>query len=332
MRYTGYVKYQNLQAFEKHLREAFPAHLSRVYMVISPDPMERRRTVEKIAELLVQQGGGKKVFSCEEKEGFSHALELLRSQPLFESHWIVLLDAVDQLKKDEMASLTAYVASPSSFAYLIMSAEEAPSSADFYLQVKKELILLDMSGEKPWDKKTRLKEWLIAEAAREKKQLPDEAALFLLDRVGTDRAALEQEIFKLLTFAHDKKNLTLADVRTICSGSQQASLWKLAEELVWGEGPLLRQPPEDVSGLLAFITQVRTHLEMGLSQRAPQKYMSIAKKRGANFFAQALIVLFESEMKAKSLSLSIDLLWDLLVSKITILKANDATSLSKSTR
>ncbi len=314
------MKYQNLQAFKKHLKEAFPAHLSRVYMVISPDAMERRRIVEQIALMLLKGGGEKRVFSCVSEKNVSQAFELLHTRPLFEQRWIVLLDGIDHLKKGELLALASYAASPSNFAYLIMSAEEAPSSKEFYEQTKKELILLDMSGEKPWEKKTRVKEWLIAEAAREKKVLDDEAALFLLEHVGVERAALEQELFKLLTFAHERPRLTLAEVKTISSYAQQTSLWKLAEQLVWEDKVLSRQPPEDVSGLLAFITHVRTQVEMGLRGGVAQKHQATVKRRGPEFFSRALAVLFESEMQAKSLSLPAHLLWDLLVSKIRALK------------
>lgn len=314
------MKYQNLQAFEKHLQEAFPAHLSHVYMVISPDSTERRRLVEKITSLLLQQGGESRAFSCEAEEGISRALELMRTQPLFQTSWIVHLADVDLLKKEEVIPLAAYVARPSAFAFLIMSAEKAPFSTEFYEQTKKELIFLDMSSEKPWDKKGRLKQWLIAEAAKEKKVLSEEAALFLLERVGTERAALEQELFKLLTYAYEKKNLSIVEARTISSGREQMNLWKLAEKLVWEEEPILRQPPEDTGGLLAFIAQTRTHLEAGLRANVAPKYEALAKRRGPAFFSRALLILFEIELKAKSVSLPVDLLWDFLISKITMLK------------
>ncbi len=352
------LKYQNLPAFENHLKEAYPNHLSHAYMVICPDLAERRQIVEKIAQLTIQVIGQNKgerhTFRLgEEKHTFDEFFELLHSQSLFGSHRVMHLEGVELLKKAEAERLATYLAKPSSFVYLILSASQFTATTNFYAQAKKELILLDMSAEKPWDKKKRVKEWLCQEAVREKKTLTDEAALFLVENVGTERAMLDQELFKLITYVGDRKAIVLSDALAMISNQQSANMWKLAEQLIWEEEPLPRQPLEDLSALLGLIAQLRSQLDIGLrlssllakdfpmqelashfpTLRPPvlQRNCTIARKRGLNFFAKALILLFDVELDAKNQPVSPDLLWDLLISKITFMKLH-ATALSKSPR
>ncbi len=281
----------------------------------------------------------------EEKNSLDECFELLQSQSLFGSHWVVLLDGVEQLKKADAERLATYLAKPSPFVYLILGAAQLTAGINFYNQAKKELILLDMSAEKPWDKKKRVKDWLCHEAAREKKALSDEAALFMLENVGMERAALTQELFKLITFVGERKAIALSDALSMTSHLQTSSMWKLAEQLVWEDKPLPRQPIEDLSMFLAFAAQLRSQLDIGLRLSAllakggsrdelaghfptlrPQlleRNILAVRKRGQNFFAQALILVFELELDAKNQPFSPDLLWDLLVSKITRMKSDD---------
>ena len=51
------LKFQSIAAFEKHLHEAFPDHLSHVYMVISPFDFERKKMIEMITSLRSFQSG-----------------------------------------------------------------------------------------------------------------------------------------------------------------------------------------------------------------------------------------------------------------------------------
>jgi DNA polymerase III delta subunit len=213
--------------------------------------------------------------------------------------------------------------------------------ANFYQRAKKELILLDMGGEKPWEKKKRLKEWLVEQAAKEKKALPDEVALFLLDQVGSEKSALEQELFKLITFVGDKKTVSLADALAITSKTQTLTNWKFAELLVWEEKNQAFPNIEDTSDLLGLIASLRAQFEQGLKavssgevdQEIPSwkkeqldKQRTLAQKRGADFFAKALVLLFEIELEAKNSLFSPKLLADFLLCKITALKYGTSTS------
>jgi DNA polymerase III delta subunit len=327
------LKYQSLLAFENHLKEAYPSHFSRAYMILFPDITERKRLCEKIAELLK---GESQVFSLEEQDGSSF-LDLLQTRSLFASHSVVVLEGIDHLTKKEVACVSEYLKNPSPFVTLILSGPSFSGAQDLYQQGKKELVLLDMTAEKPWDKKDRLKRWLLAEALRQKKALTEECALFLLEHVGTERSSLEQELFKLITFAYDRKTLTLSDAQAIVSKTQELGLWKIAEHLIWDEKPISSRLDPEMASLLALLAYLRTQVDLGLRlsdalqkgmppqvpSLKPQvlsKYLATIKTRRSDFFVKAFSLIYETELMAKDQPFSPDFLYDILQSKLQLLK------------
>ncbi len=315
------MKYQNLAAFENHLGEAAPANLARAYMVLSPDPVERRRLAEKIVTLT----RGEKVQTSS-----SACLEILQTKPLFSPCVVAVVEEIENMKKQEAEALSLYLQNPSPFAYLVLTGSSFVHK-EMYKSAKKELVLLDMSEEKPWDKKERLKKWLLLEAIKEKKTLTEECALFLLESVDLQYAALEQELFKLLTYVGEKKTITLTDAQAVCIHKEAVGLWKIAEELVWEEASLRHRPDEEMGSFLALCTHVRTQLDFGmrlargehLPTLKPQKQernMRCVKKRGMHFFSQAYLLVYDAEIRAKDKPFSCALLWDHLAASIQVLK------------
>ena len=50
------MKYQSLESFKKHLINAFPKHLSSLYLVVLKDPYERQKIINYIADLFLKSG------------------------------------------------------------------------------------------------------------------------------------------------------------------------------------------------------------------------------------------------------------------------------------
>lgn len=331
------VKYQNLSAFESHLKEAYPLHLSSAYMVLCPDAIERRQIVHHVVELIVQSGAERCVFHVgEQHHRFDELFTLVQSKPLFSAKWAVVLEEIDHLKKAEVEALGAYLEKPSPFAHLILSASK---SSSLYEKAKKELVLLDMGAEKPWEKKKRIQQWLEREVAKEKKTIAEEAVHCLLDHIGLDRIALAQELFKLVVFVGEKTFISLSDVKTIAAKTQMLGLWKIAQQLIWEEASLPKQSIDDLSTFLALLAHLRNQVDLGLricwltakgrplndvptslSSQALQQCSTVARRRGVIFFSKIYILLFEMEQAAKNSPPSAQLLWDILSSKILCLK------------
>jgi len=109
-----------------------------------------------------------------------------------------------------------------------------------------------MSGEKPWDRKARLERSLVLQAIGQGKALNSDAASYLLEHVGLDLAALEQEMLKLFCFVGERKQISLDDVCKICAAEKDINTWQLAEAIVWEMAPVKMEPLVDLSWLLPF--------------------------------------------------------------------------------
>ncbi|HEY2811322.1 MAG TPA: hypothetical protein VGJ00_08050 [Rhabdochlamydiaceae bacterium] len=335
------MKFQQLSTFEKHLEKAAVHHLSRVYQVIASCSFERKKISSTICAVIQKKEGSIAKVSFDGKElEWAKVRQELDTASFLEGCRIVIVDEADKLSKTILFALSAYIVKPSPFAYLILSSASAKNLGELYEQGKKELVVCDLSAEKPWERKERLRAQLIKSAALEGKTLVREAADLLLERTGGELPLLEQELNKLICYCQERPQIALQDVQLLCSCEKATSLWNLAESIVWQKCPVSVDVGFDLSSLLVVLGQVRSHLQQGaqLSKQLeegralrdislpffkPQlleKAAPIAKSRTPVFFTRALVALFDVEMLAKGSSLTPSLLLDLLVAKVAHLK------------
>ena len=326
------MKFQQLPAFEKHLEKASPDHLSRVYLVIAPCPFERKKICETIREALQKREKKVSVLTLD-AEKWAKAVEELSMICFFDGHRMVVLDEGDKLKAAVLETLTAYVVKPSPYATFVLCAASAKPFSDMYERGKKELVVCDLSAEKPWERKDRLKTQLIKMAAKEKKTLSREAVDMLMERVGTDLAQLEQEMNKLLCYCAVRGQIGVQDVQVLCHTEKNTSTWHLAEALVWQEQVVSVDASFDSSALLPLLGVVRSHLQQGMllavepgasstffKPQLLEKVRPAVRARGARFFKEALSIVFEVEMLAKNSSQAPSLLYEMLAAKMHLLK------------
>lgn len=335
------MKFQQLLAFEKHLEKAAPDHLSRVYLIAAPCSFERKKIIEMISAAIRIKEKKITTLSFDAIEGWAQANEELSTICFLNGHRIVVLEEAEKLKKGALEAVSTYVCKPSSHLYLIFSASSVKPFAELYERGKKELVVCDLSAEKPWERKERLKAQLVKMAAHEKKIFPREALDMLMERIGVEPAQLEQEMRKLLCYVAGRSQISVQDVHALCHSEKSASIWNLAEAIVWQERIMNVDASFELSSLLQLIAQIRLHLQQGLqcvcakneeikcvaSYFKPQwieKITPIAQARHAIFFTEALAVIFNIEMLAKQSGLSPQLLTELLITKIQVLKKHAA--------
>lgn len=247
------MKFQSWPAFGKHLAESTPDHLAPIYLIIAPCSYERRKICDKIVSALHKRDPHLAPQHCDAAAVPLHeVVEQLNSRSLFGSSPVVICDGLDKLKKSGWEPLLAYAERPSPFSFLILSSSSAKNTSDLYLKGKKEVVVLDLSDEKSWDRKARLQRYIIEYAHREGKTLNPDAAEHLLDHIGLDLPNLEQEIIKLICYVGDRKVIALNDVGQICSIEKSVSTWQLSEMIVWERAPVAAPPGIDLSWLLPF--------------------------------------------------------------------------------
>lgn len=327
------LKFQQVEAFEKHLKEAFPDHLSKIYFIACAEAYERKSLIDRIIAILYQRG------ECQviKESLLCNALMHLNHVSLFSTYTVVIVDHLEIGAIKESSEIEKYLINPAPTSYLILAACSEKPLHDLYLKGKKEVVMLDLSGEKPWVRKQRLKNTLALLIKNQGKSLAPHALEFLLEHLPLDLSLMEQEVMKLSSFVGDRKEISLEDIQQISTLSKTAKSWQIAEALVW-EGNVMHQGNLESSELFLLIGQIRYHLELGLklssllyrgtcidhvkscfSEIKPisfEKYLSVCQKRGRGFFKEGLIFLFEFEFAMKNSLSSPILLFDLFRSKL----------------
>ncbi|MBF5060113.1 DNA polymerase III subunit delta [Candidatus Neptunochlamydia vexilliferae] len=274
------MKYLKMDPFQKHLDEALPDHPSPVYFVCIADADERRFVAERIVKSL-----GLPTQWCD-GETFSRELE---TPSLFAEKRVLICDSYEgkqlHLSDDLILVLTS----------------KSPTALTKKLE--KEGVTLDLSGEKPWDRKPRLQRWLLEIAHAGGKKLDPAAAAYLLEFSPEAFAPLVSEVEKALVYTGDEKEVTLQAVKTIATLDPKQNGWQLSEAAVWG-GPALL----DDTDLYSLVGQLRYQLALGLqvaegkpAKGSPKKIDKIrAKGLQASFYREGFQDLFELEMKLRS--------------------------------
>jgi len=330
------LKYQNFASFEKHLEESAATHPSKVYLVLSLFDSDRKWMMRHISQALV----GKDVPLCS-----FHAAETPLSTVLDQFHSLaisptcLLYEGIEKLAKERLEQLARSLSQhffPSP--YLVLGASTLKGCPNFYPLAKKELVVLDLSEEKFWERQKRIALWLIHLAKKEGKLLPQEGANLLIERTGPDLFALELELQKQICFVGEAKEITSRAISLVSSLRAQVNLWQIAEQFVWAKKILPRELLEENSFLFPLIAQVRQQLQLGakfssfierkadyaeiaayFSHLKPQnvaRYLEIAKERGPLFFKRGLTALFEVELNLKSSAPPPALLWEVFTAHL----------------
>ena len=298
--YSVAMKCKSVLAFEKQLKESSPGSLSRIYLILVPDPYERKFYVFKLFRFLSHYKPHLTLQSGDE------GLEM----GLFSEERVIHLEVDSGLKVIPGDVIAIY------------SGEKCPNA--FYAAIENQAVCLDLTGEKPWDKKERLAEELLKMARQNQKTMSLSVANQLLEIMGNDLAALKNEMDKLALFTGDRKTIVEDDIEKVTKTEKEVTAWATAEALVWKIKGVKRQYFKDLSEVLALIALVRHHIYLGiqicrggdlppLRKNQMDVYIPFCNKVGPNYFFERLALLFEWEVKAKSSSFNLELLWDLLV-------------------
>jgi DNA polymerase III delta subunit len=308
------MKFQKLEALEKHFKEAYPDHLSPIYIVISSHESERKKILQSLAGLLAKDSDFKRCGLL--KDALTH----LQGASLFSPAVTALFDGLESLVKTEGELLASYVKSPPPKTYLLLGSSTLKPANDLYKVGKNEIVILDLTKEKPWEEKARLQKWVVQVIRQHQKTLSPDAIEAFFSRLPADRLLMQQEIDKLLAFSHGRQEITKQDVEAICSTTEEQNLFHLARALAFSHVakiPIL----SDLSTLLPLIGALRMQLEMGLKlsallrkqtppddiasafprlwPKALQEAITGTKQKGETFFKNALLALYDLELGLK---------------------------------
>ena len=309
------MKFLAAQPFEKHFYEACPGHLSSLYGILIKNSFERRFLMNRLAE---KMEGEKKWIDTSHKS-IDGLFETINSRDLFSSKEIILCDDIGRFKKEGFTWVKRLKYLPEEL-FLILGGEEFPH----YNEVKKEIILLDLSLEKPWDRIARLNRWLLEEAQKRGKKFTQEAINALAKLPDYDFALLLQEMKKWMIYLGEEKVISENIIQTVGSLDFSQKGWHLSEQIIWeGKGDFMALDHLNASQIQTLFFQLRYHLQLGLvicsslerdeekllkkkypkiSPRAWLRYKKLASTLKMPYFRRGLKELFQVELDSRQKS------------------------------
>ncbi|MBI3236860.1 MAG: hypothetical protein HYZ48_04080, partial [Chlamydiales bacterium] len=264
------MKFQTWQAFGKHLQDSTPDYLAPIYLIASPCSYERGMISKKIFQALEKKDPTlSKSFLEAAKTPIEELLARLGCFSLFSSLTAICVKGIEKYKKGDLEKLSAYAKNPSPRSFLILEGGSVKSCESLYQNGKKEIVVFDLTAEKPWERKARFQKYLLQLALKEGKTLALDGAAYLIEQIGLDLPGLQQQMDKLICYVGEGGSISLADVQKIALGEKSLNLWQLSETLVfdtplWKEKGFSSFHSADTSELFPFLTQVRHQLQMGL--------------------------------------------------------------------
>lgn len=287
------MKFSDFVAFEKHLRDAYPHHFAPVYALIVPHDDERRAIADSIVMRILKAHPHMRCVRTDAIEVVDAECE---SQSLFGDLPVIVFDPA--LKGVKLPQVPEGI-------HLILGCPKVVS------EITSDMIVLDLSKEKPWDREKRLGQQLIQKASAEGKQLERPALDYLLQAIGPEWGLLTSELDKLICFVGERSKIDLPAARSLVRPSKHQNNWQLAEKCIWE-----RQFPSRVEAgdFPMLVGALRYQLELGyviatdpenVSTRFPKvRPHTLANLKNyrlpASYFKKGLVALYEAEKRFKN--------------------------------
>jgi DNA polymerase-3 subunit delta len=269
------------------------------------------------------------------------ALEAVRASetlPFFAVTNLVVVKGVDRLSADEQHILADYAANPSPATLMVLTAEKTNKASVLYKTVSK----TGQVHEYEAPKGAELVNW-VARKIQEYGAKPDRAAVSLLiEYVGTDQAALDQEARKLAAYAGDQITVDVKAVEAVAARNPETNIFAMVDALgmrdanrALGElNKLLKdgEPPQRVMAMVVrqfrLLIRARAALDEKLDPSrtakligGPPFVVEKIKTQARRFTADELVDIFtllkDKDIAMKTGGMEPALALEMLVAKLT---------------
>jgi DNA polymerase-3 subunit delta len=339
------MRYSQLAAFEKHVKDASPNHLAPIYFIIGKSNFDCRSALEILLKAIVPNAAQRAlvVQNIDAEQLSASALSAeLNSQQLFADKRVLHLQGVDKCDKSLTSKLESYFASPNPFLYLILTATTLHRSSNFYKKGEMAGVVLEFAEEKPWEKEKSILPWITAQVSAANKRIAPATAQLLVKWLGPQQSVLYNELQKLICYVGSRNEISPQDIASIATKTTVESNWQLGESLMqrdlatalrimqslFAEGTapiaLLRQirtqfqTSFQVCSILANggaqseITELFPYMRGGLLEH----HRKLAQSYGIGRFRSAMLKIDETEWLVKSSPQPAEFLVELLLMKL----------------
>lgn len=202
-----------------------------VWLFLGPEEGNKQAQIDKlIAETAARTGAKPEVFRHYAFESrMEDVLLCLQNKSLFASHRIVILGALEEMKKkDEIASCISYIRNPAADATLILVSSEPPSGVDRKIAeaVPKanQTVFWEMFD-------NQKKGWIVNFFRQRKIDADPQAVEEILDLVENNTRDLKAECERLASFVAPAVVLTPEDVVRLLSHNKDENVFTLFEHV-----------------------------------------------------------------------------------------------------
>ncbi len=309
---------------EKHLERVEPVP---VYALVGNDEALRARSLGILEGFAAPQDEpGSSVRRFDGGGEPSDVFGELRTAPFLgmAGRRAVVVEDGDAFLKSHGEKLVAYLKSPSRTGSLILLVKRLDGRTNVARAIRSVGLEVDCEGA-TWN---QARTW-CRERAREKgKQISSEAAYALVEAVGPNVLALENELEKLVAYVGEAGSITAADVGEMTAQARSRSIYELGQAVAAGDTAESLRLCDDLllrgerrEGIIAVLArQVRQYWQLrrlaqrnaspaemaraaGMPPFAVRKVSPVVRRLSDNWFARRLQMLSDADHESKTASL-----------------------------
>jgi DNA polymerase-3 subunit delta len=229
-------------------------------------------------------------------------LDDLRTLPFLAPRRLVIVRDADAFISAHRDALEAYLDNPAEAGTLVLMVSSFPKNTRLAKKVAKIGTIYDCSS----PDETDLAAWVQRNASKRNKKIARPGAQLLLEWIGNDLAALDQEIEKLSLYVDQRGEITAEDVATLVTASAGAEAFALPNALTEGNAAqaltILAQMLSARGEEFRTLGMIRWHLVRAIRAKqliAAGQTPAAALKAVKVFYRQAPA--FEALLKRRSL-------------------------------
>lgn len=205
-----------------------------VYLINGDDELKRETVLKRLTERLASMGDlmmNQQTLAIEDLPDSDYLLDALNTPPFGGQKRLVLLKNVEKIKPNLSDALLGYLQNPCETTVLVLLANKLAVSTKLYKAITAYDRQAVISVESV--KRSALPDMVRQLAARFRLTVDYEAALALIERVGTSTQALDNEIKRLAAWAeaNGSNQLTVGDIIEQVPALVEPKPWELADAL-----------------------------------------------------------------------------------------------------
>ncbi len=304
------MRYENLLAFERHLKESSPDHLSPCYLIIVEDERQRKLLLRKVVSFFQVP-----FPQIEENLTLPALIEKLSSSTFFqEKDPLVAVNYSEFLEKKEREALLKFLHSIKSCQF-ILSVSSKASLGSLYSWFETKGVILEINSKKNF---AHWQEWIQSRVLEEKKRFTPESFVFLMKGGKRTFSFWESYLEKLFCYLGEKEKIEVGDIKKTLP-REEVPLWHVSVKAVWDQHIEKKILYLEDSSFFLLVSLFRKELKIGwkmalliqngsssLSSYFPDMWPKVLEERkqkaarlGPFYFQKGLAFLFDIEFLSK---------------------------------